>query len=151
MFLATIVNNIDAKGRVSVPADFRLSADHESFKGIIVWPALNGGPFFEAAGYGYILEMQTVMRGLRLYSKERDALQNALFGESRKLGFDSNGRVSMPKDILERLGDPNEIAFVGQGDSFHIWNAETRRQHVPDIQSDAMKHLHHLGSPGGWE
>ena len=146
MFLATVINNLDAKGRVSVPADFRAAASHEAFNGIIIWPALNGGPFYEGAGYDYVQEMQTVMRALPLYSKERDALQNALFGEARKLNFDSNGRVTVPKDILERIGVDGEMAFVGQGDSFQIWSAPTRATYVPNIQSDAMQHLHHLSA-----
>lgn len=144
MFLATVINNLDAKGRVSVPADFRAAAEHDAFNGIVLWPALNGGPFYEAAGYGYILHMQSVVRSLPLYSKERDALQNALFGEARKLSFDSNGRVTVPKDILDALKLEGEVAFVGQGDSFQIWNSKTREDYVPNIQSDAMQHLHHL-------
>ena len=154
MFLATVINNLDAKGRVSVPADFRASADHEAFNGVIIWPALNGGPFYEGAGYGYVLHMQSVMRSLPLYSKERDALQNALFGEARKLNFDSNGRVTVPKDILDALKVDGEVAFVGQGDSFQIWSPAARATYVPNIQSDAMQHLHHLsGDPlqGGRE
>ena len=146
MFLATIVNNLDAKGRVSVPADFRTAASHDLFKGIIIWPALNGGAFFEAAGYDYVLQMQKAIQALPLYSKERDKLQNAFFGEARKLSFDSNGRVTMPKDVLEHLGVDGEIAFVGQGDSFQIWSAEARRDAAKNIQSDAMQHLHHLGA-----
>ena len=146
MFLATVINNLDAKGRVSVPADFRAASDHDAFKGIIIWPELNGGPFYEGAGYAYVLKMQSVMQGLPLYSKERDALQNAIFGEARKLSFDSNGRVTVPKDILERLGVEGEMAFVGQGDSFQIWSAPTRATYVPNIQSDAMQHLHHLSA-----
>ena len=152
MFLATVINNVDAKGRVSVPADFRTAADHDSFNGIIIWPALNGGPFYEGAGYAYIEHMLSVMRNLPLYSKERSDLQNALFGEARKLSFDSNGRITMPKDIIDRLDLDGEIAFVGQGDSFQIWSAATRADYVPNIQSDAMQHLHHLSGaplPGG--
>ena len=148
MFLATVINNLDAKGRVSVPADFRAAAEHENFNGIVLWPALNGGPFYEAAGYGYVLHMQSVVRSLPLYSKERDALQNALFGEARKLNFDSNGRVTVPKDILDALKVEGEVAFVGQGDSFQIWDPATRSAYVPNIQLDAMQHLHHLsGDP----
>ncbi len=146
MFLATIVNSLDAKGRVSVPADFRMAATHEDFNGVIIWPALNGGAFFEAAGYNYMLEMQNAIRALPLYSKERDKLQNAFFGEARKLSFDSNGRVTMPKDVLERLGVDGEIAFVGQGDSFQIWNAQTRQSAAQNIQFEAVPHLHHLGA-----
>ena len=154
MFLATVINKLDAKGRVSVPADFRAAAEHEAFKGVVLWPALNGGPFFEGAGYGYILHMQSVVRSLPPYSKGRDSLQNALFGEARKLSFDSNGRVTVPKDILDTLKVEGEVAFVGQGDSFQIWNPATRASYVPNIQSDAMQHLHHLsGDPlqGGSE
>lgn len=146
MFLATIVNNLDAKGRVSVPADFRMAASHEDFNGIIIWPSLNGSAFFEAAGYDYVLQMQDAIRALPRYSKERDRLQNAFFGEARKLSFDSNGRVTMPKDVLERLGVESEIAFVGQGDSFQIWNAKTREEAAQNIQFDAVPHLHHLGA-----
>jgi len=146
MFLATVVNNLDAKGRVSVPADFRAAASHEEFNGIIIWPALTGGAFFEAAGYDYVLQMQNALRALPLYSKERNKLQNAFFGEARKLSFDSNGRVTMPKDVLERLGVDGEIAFVGQGDSFHIWSAQARREAAESVQSDAVPHLHHLGA-----
>ena len=35
MFLSTVTNSLDAKGRVSVPADFRSVVANSSFDGII--------------------------------------------------------------------------------------------------------------------
>ena len=46
MFLSTVTNSLDAKGRVSVPADFRSvigeSGREDGFDGIIVWPSFDG-------------------------------------------------------------------------------------------------------------
>lgn len=146
MYLATVVNNLDAKGRVSVPADFRATATHELFHGIIVWPALNGGHYLEGAGYARMLRIQAALAKLPPYSEERQALQDGIFGESRKLSFDTNGRVTMPKDLLEVLQIEKEIAFVGVGSSFQIWNPQTRQSSVPDIQAKAMEHRHRLSA-----
>jgi len=53
MFLSTVTNSLDAKGRVSVPADFRATISEtpskSPFDGIVVWPSLDGN-YLEGGG-----------------------------------------------------------------------------------------------------
>jgi MraZ protein len=50
MFVSTTTNGIDAKGRVSVPADFRATVSGQGFAGIYVWRSPFNGPFLEGGG-----------------------------------------------------------------------------------------------------
>ncbi|MDR0774463.1 MAG: cell division/cell wall cluster transcriptional repressor MraZ, partial [Rickettsia sp.] len=39
IFLSKYINNIDKKGRVSIPASYRLALSSQSFNGIIAYPS----------------------------------------------------------------------------------------------------------------
>ena len=57
MFLSTVTNSLDAKGRVSVPADFRSVVANSSFDGIIVWPSFDGA-YLEGGGIALLEDYQ---------------------------------------------------------------------------------------------
>lgn len=77
-----------------------------------------------------------------LFSDEHDDLATVLFGESQQLTFDSEGRVSLPQDLAEFAGITNQVAFVGLGPKFQIWNPdrlETRKAEArASVQSKKM-------------
>ena len=41
LFLSTIVNKVDRKGRVSVPAAFRVALADQGFNGVVVFPSIS--------------------------------------------------------------------------------------------------------------
>lgn len=133
MFLSRFTNTLDAKGRVSVPADFRTAVALESIKhaikhndpfdGIVVWPSLEG-KWLEGGGMALVRSKQDLLDKLDAHDHARIAYERAYFGESFRLSFDANGRVSLPAELAEFAGLGKQVTFVGMGQRFELWDAD---------------------------
>lgn len=127
MFLSRFTNTLDAKGRVSVPADFRTAvaldsiSHNDAFDGIIVWPSIDG-KWLEGGGTALLRSHQALLNTLKPHDLARIAFERAVFGESHRLSFDASGRVSLPKELAEFAGLDKLATFVGMGQRFEIWN-----------------------------
>lgn len=53
----------------------------------------------------------------------RDYL-SSLFGDSAILDYSDNGRIIVPKHMLESAGIEEDVAFMGVGRTFQIWDPE---------------------------
>lgn len=147
MFLSTATNSLDAKGRVSVPADFRAVVAHtsgaDSFDGIIVWPSFDG-PYLEGGGLALLRDYERSLETMDYYDEGRIALQRAIFAESRRLPFDSGGRVSLPKDLHEYAGLNGKVTFVGLGRRFEIWSPQAHQARSEEMRRLARENRHRL-------
>ncbi|WP_409431902.1 division/cell wall cluster transcriptional repressor MraZ [Litorimonas sp. RW-G-Af-16] len=143
MFLSSATNALDAKGRVSVPADFRSVVAGSEFDGIIVWPSFDGA-YLEGGGIDLLKEYQRSLETLDYYDEGRIALQRAIFAESRRLPFDSGGRVSLPKDLHEYAGLNGKVTFVGLGRRFEIWSPKAHAERTENIRKLARENRHRL-------
>lgn len=145
MFLSSATNNLDAKGRVSVPAEFRAKISDTAFDGVIVWPSFDGD-YLEGGGIDLMEEYQRSLDMIEYYDEGRLALQQAIFAESRRLSFDSNGRVTLPKELAEHAGLNGKARFVGLGRRFEIWNPEKHAEHIVDVRRVARENRNRLKS-----
>lgn len=129
MFLSRFTNTLDAKGRVSVPADFRTavaldSVQHnDEFDGIVLWPSLDG-KCLEGGGMALVRAHLEMLKSLKPYDNARIAFERAYFGDSFRLAFDASGRVSLPTELAEFAGLEKQVTFVGLGERFEVWDAE---------------------------
>ncbi|NNE58639.1 MAG: division/cell wall cluster transcriptional repressor MraZ [Hellea sp.] len=143
MFLSTTTNNLDAKGRVSVPSDFRAVVGDGAFDGIVLWPSFDGD-YLEGGGLALMQEYLDSLETMDHYDEGRMALQRAIFAESRKLSFDSGGRVTLPKDLAEYAGLNGRATFVGLGRRFEIWSPESYESHIGDVRRLARENRNRL-------
>jgi len=143
MFLSTATNSLDAKGRISVPSEFRAVVGDGVFDGIIVWPSFDGD-YLEGGGIGLLKDYERSLETMDYYDEGRIALQRAIFAESRRLPFDSGGRVSLPKDLAEYAGLRDKATFVGLGARFEIWNPEAHTARSVEIRRLARENRHRL-------
>ncbi len=153
MFLSTTTNNRDAKGRVSVPADFRavitaqsltkVGGPETAFDGIIVRPSFNG-LCLEGGGEQLFEAYRASINALDYFDPNRAAMEQAIFGESRRLAFDSGGRVSLPQDLAAMFGFNGRVTFVGLGDRFEIWAPEAHEERAQIMRKRAVENLHIL-------
>jgi Uncharacterized protein conserved in bacteria len=147
MFLSTVTNSLDAKGRVSVPADFRAtvseSASKSAFDGVVVWPSLDG-KYLEGGGIALLEDYQRSLDQVEHYDSERSALQYMIFASSRQLAFDSGGRVSLPKDLHEYAGLNGKVTFVGLGRRFEIWSPQALEERKKGLLALARESRHLL-------
>jgi MraZ protein len=118
LFMSTIINKIDRKGRVSVPASFRphLSGPGTPPNGMLVlfrsyqYDALEGFTLERMA------DLSARLDTLEQFSPEHDSLAT-IFADAQQLTLDSEGRVGLPEDLI----DFAHIAFVGLGGTFQVW------------------------------
>lgn len=120
LFLSTYLNKIDKKGRVSVPAPFRNALASQEFQGIVVFKS-SKHQALEGFGWDRMTEMSDRLDQFNMFSNEQDDLASLIFGESRQLPFDGDGRILLPKDLIEFCGIDEYASFVGMGKKFQIW------------------------------
>jgi len=135
VFVSSVTNNLDAKGRVSVPANFRAQCSGSGFEGVVLWPSLDGA-FLEGGDVSILSHYQEMLDRMDMYDPGREALELVIFGESETLSFDATGRVSLPTKFREHAGLSGKITFIGRGRKFEVWDEaahEARRQALREM------------------
>ncbi len=130
LFLSTYVNKIDRKGRMSVPAQFRKVLSKSDFDGVIVFPSPNAN-CIEGASMAWLEKISEKLEADDMLDAEAQEYALAVFGSATPIQFQDNGRISLPKDLLDYAGLDDEAAFVGIGKTFQIWNPDALEKAKP--------------------
>ncbi len=121
LFLSTTVNRIDAKGRISVPGSFRAVLEGQTFAGVVLMKSP-----IHAALEGFSPTMMDDIAArldqFPLFSEEQDNLAAATLAECVALTFDGQGRIGLPPELAAYANLKDEVAFVGLGRKFQMWN-----------------------------
>ena len=120
MFLSTYENKIDKKGRVSVPASFRSYLSNLGYNGVICFPSFNNQSI-EAWPQDRIEKISKSIDALDPFEEKKDFFATSILSESINLQFDSEGRISLSSKLLQHAKIKNSMLFVGQGQTFQIW------------------------------
>jgi len=120
MFLSTYENKIDKKGRVSVPASFRSYLSNLGYNGVICFPSFNNQSI-EAWPQNRIEKISNSIDALNPFEEKKDFFATSILAESINLQFDSEGRISLSLKLLKHAKIKNSMLFVGQGQTFQIW------------------------------
>ena len=124
LFLSTFINRVDRKGRVSVPSSYRSVLSKETFHGVVLYKSYLQ-PAVEAVAMSALERIDERLEHFALFSEEHDAMATVLFGESVQLPFDGEGRIVLPADFMAFAGITDQVAFVGLGQKFQLWQPDT--------------------------
>ena len=136
LFLSKYVNKVDRKGRVSVPAQFRSALAGQSFQGVVVYRS----PKVRALDGFSMEQMEQLSARLNqfdMFSEDQDDLATTIFGGSVPLPFDGEGRIMLPQDLAEFIAADEQVAFVGLGTKFQIWEPATYEAHEAEARERA--------------
>ena len=136
LFLSTFTNKIDAKGRVSVPAQFRASLVNQDFSGIVVYESFVND-CIEGCDLDRIKKISESIDNLDPFSEERDAFATAVLGGSVQLSIDGDGRVILPENLLKKIKIRDMATFVGKGSTFEIWQPEKFSEYMEQAKKEA--------------
>jgi MraZ protein len=128
LFLSTFMNKLDKKGRVSVPASFRLALSGQAFQGLVVFRSYKF-PAIEGMGMNRMEHLSQSVDQLDLFSDTQDDFTATIFADSHMLPFDGDGRIVLPEILINHARIENNVAFVGRGATFQIWNGEDFEAH----------------------
>lgn len=137
IFLSKYLNNIDKKGRLSVPASYRLALAEQSFNGIIAYPSFRN-KCIEACSLSRLEQLSQIIQNLDPYSEERDAFETIILGEAVQLPFDSEGRIILQKSLLDHAGISEQACFIGKGLIFEIWQPQNLENYLSSARRIAQ-------------
>lgn len=143
LFLSTYHNRIDKKGRISIPAPFRAVLASHEFLGIVAY-ASPMHSCVEACGMQRLMKLNQRLERLDPYSEEHDALAMTLLGESVQLAFDSEGRVMLPERLIASARLKEEVAIVGKGEIFELWEPKAFEAHAKRAREVAREKMSRL-------
>ena len=128
-FVSHFTHRLDAKGRVSVPASFRVVMARDGFEGLYVHPALDQSAL-DAGGNALRSAIDGILAGFSPFSEEWELLSVALNGASEVLKMDPEGRIQLSEAMKVHAGITDAVTFVGQGHKFQIWEPKGDRKSV---------------------
>ena len=138
LFLDTVVNKVDAKGRVSLPADYR-EIVKELSTNIVCYRSLSA-PCIEGCTEELLAKLATeIETSLDFFSQTQDDLTNLIFGDARKFTFDSTGRIVLSEKLLKHAQITDAAVFVGKGRKFQIWNPQNWEKEEARIRAEVLK------------
>lgn len=143
VFLSSTTNNLDAKGRISVPANFRTQCSGSGFEGVVLWPSLDGA-YLEGGDLSVLSHYQGMLDRMDMYDEGREALELIIFGESEKLGFDSTGRIGLPASFRDHAGLSGKVTFVGRGRKFEVWDETAHEARRAALREKARSNRHRM-------
>ena len=144
-FVSNYTLRLDAKGRVSIPAPFRQVLARDGFDGLYAYPTLDR-PAIDAGGNALLSEIEQLIESFPPYSEEREQFAAALYGTSETLKIDGEGRVSLTEPLKVHAGIKDEVAFVGLGHKFQIWEPNRFRAQLAEATDKVRALKKQLGS-----
>ena len=145
LFLDTVYNKVDTKGRVSLPADYR-SIVKELNSEIVCYRSLTS-PCIEGCVEDLLEKLAAeIETSTDFFSQTQDDLTNLIFGDAKRFTFDSTGRIVLSEKLLKHANITDTAVFVGKGRKFQIWSPENWEQEEKRIREEVLKNRPVLNS-----
>lgn len=141
-FVSNTTNRVDRKGRVSVPAPFRLVLGSHP----VLYTILSvDQPAVEAGGPPFMELNRRRLEQMDIFSEEYEMWSFVLEGDSAELKVDPEGRIALTDNIREHTGITDEVAFVGRGHFFQLWEPAAFRAYRDTARSKVREMRRRLG------
>ncbi len=137
-FLSNAVNRIDAKGRVSVPAHFRSVVQKRGYSDLYALRALET-PAMDVGGPDLLERYEERIALEDPFLQTADDMSFFIHGDGAFLKLDQDGRITVNDFVREHTGITNEVAFVGRGHFFQIWEPERLRAYGAEVRARLLK------------
>lgn len=145
-FASSTVNNVDRKGRVSIPASFRIVlAGQQVLTGLMSIDH----PVVEAGGQQMTEIYYRRLSQLEMLSPEYDDWSHYLMGDTVELRLDGEGRIQIGDRIREQTGITDKVLFEGRGHSFWLWEPGRYEAYRVEARARLRELRKQLGSASG--
>ena len=145
-FLSSAVNRIDAKGRVSVPAHFRAVVQRRGYQELYALKALDR-PALDVGGLDLLDRYEERIAMEDPFLQTADDMSYFVHGDSDFLKLDQDGRITVTDFIRAHTGITTEVAFVGRGTFFQMWEPSQLADYGAQVRERLMK-LRQAGTTG---
>jgi DNA-binding transcriptional regulator/RsmH inhibitor MraZ len=132
---------VDAKGRISIPGDFRAKLAAPS---VFVFRHFSE-PLLQMGPPSLLDDLLAAVAGQDVYDEDRWLLEDEITEGTQELAIDETGRVSLPKDLRAEIGLEGAALFGGRGRHFvlgseeYLARARTRAREAAGRHRDTLK------------
>ncbi len=138
LFFDTIVSKIDTKGRVCIPAHYRALFEQSGTE-LVAFRSFSKD-CVECCSSDLLEKFAADMeRSFAFFSEEQNTLAELIYADAHAFCFDANGRIVLTEKLIKHARLESEVAFVGKGRTFQIWNPVLYRQEQEKIRQKALK------------
>jgi MraZ protein len=137
-FLSSAVNRIDAKGRVSVPAHFRAVLQKRGFGELYALRALDI-PALDVGGLDLLDRYEERIALEDPFLQTADDMSFFCHGDGAFLKLDQDGRITVTDFIRDHTGITTDVAFVGRGKTFQMWEPEKLRVYGAEVRARLLR------------
>lgn len=137
-FKGTHVVRRDGKGRVSIPAPFRavLKGDAPANGAVVLRPS-HKHPCIEGWHPDAFAAQGNQIQALPRFSDEEDDLALALYSDAVDAEPDKEGRIVLARELADHAGLGEEVAFIGAGSHFQIWEPQAAQRRIAEARERA--------------
>ncbi len=134
--------NLDAKGRLAIPARYREELV-EHCQGRLIATLSTEDPvlWVYPLPQWEIIEQQ--IEALPTFNPETRKIKLELIGRAAELEMDGNGRILLPQTLRDAADLDKRVALVGQGAKFELWSEDlwvrSIEQWSEDLRSQGEK------------
>ncbi len=141
--------NLDAKGRMAMPARFR-GIIEEYCQGQLVVTIDQDGESLVIYPLNEFEAIERKVASLSSFHPESRRLKNIFIGHATEVNLDGSGRILIPQNLRQFVGLDKKVALVGQGNKLAVWNDEVWNEtrdgwlkHKVDVEElpDELKNL----------
>lgn len=116
--------NLDAKGRMAIPAKYR-DGLVESCQGRLIATVDPTDNLLFVYPLPRWEEIEEKIGALPSFNPKTRQIQQLLIGRAAELDMDANGRVLLPQSLREYAGLEKHVVLVGQRTKFELWDEAT--------------------------
>jgi MraZ protein len=137
-FLSSAVNRIDTKGRVSVPAHFRSVLQKRGYSELYALRALDVAAL-DVGGMDLLDGYEKRIALEDPFLQTADDMSFFAYGDGAFLKLDQDGRITVSDFIRGHTGITTDVAFVGRGHFFQIWEPERLKAYGAEARSRLVR------------
>ena len=126
--------SVDSKGRVAIPAKMRSTLNPEAKKTFTITRGL------DHCLYLYPLdtweEKEKEMARLNMYDRETRSFVRGIMRWADEVSLDSQGRITLPKNLVELAGISDRAIIIGSFEHIEIWSPEAFDAYLNEQAAD---------------
>lgn len=144
LFLSTVTNKVDKKGRVSVPAGFRAKLTEAGYQSVVCYESLGDQSCLDGCSLDRMVKLAEAFDAMDPFDEERNAFAAHILGGSKELPIDGDGRIVLPQEFMAFARITTEACFVGLGPTFQVWNPDDFARYRADARNLARSARGHI-------
>ncbi len=121
-FIGDFVCKADAKGRIVLPSLFKKVMSAMEENRFVIRKDLYGKCLLMYPYSDWEANVEDIRSKVNVYDREENMVYRQYVRAAAEVTFDGNGRMLVPKRLMEKIDTPKEVVLVGVDNKIELWS-----------------------------